>query len=323
MFTIRRTTIDTELLHWLLVILAAVALLLLLATALAADPMGPAALPPTVKLAAGQSLRPFFPEHPPMPERVAAEAAERLWMTFEHQRAGCYAEALAGWEGIRLPHETAVWKEIGMAAALLRMEDLPQALARLERAEQIAPHHPLAAYYRGLVWMRQAERLPAEGYGDRFPAAATPAVERAVYELMAIDDLTEAIERAMVVEMDEPLVPVARAAGRPMAGPQVRDLLAALEAEQFVGDAHFQIYRLHLGRREFADAEDHLHRAVQGGKAAADDLLGLAEALLEAGHRTDAFRVLHEAVALDQPWIDRVCGRIQAWLLAKQPAQWV
>lgn len=45
MITLRHTTIETEFLHWLVLLVAAFAILLALATALAADPMGAAVLP--------------------------------------------------------------------------------------------------------------------------------------------------------------------------------------------------------------------------------------------------------------------------------------
>jgi tetratricopeptide (TPR) repeat protein len=320
--TAHRTTAQTDFLHWLFLLLAAIALLLALATALAADPMGPPALPAEVKTPAVPLARPFFPENPPLAPHIAAETAQKLWMTFEHQQAGCHGDALAGWERIWLPPETAVWREIGMGAALLAMDDLPQALRRLEVAERIVPHHPVVAYYRGLVWMRQAQRL-TEARGDRETGAATIETERAVLELMAIADLEEAIDRADLIDVAERLVVVQPVNGQPMVGPQVRDLLVALGAEHFADEAHRQLFRLHLNRGEFADAERCLAVAVNARVAGTPEMRQLAQAMLVEGETKDALRVMHAVVQLDYPGMDRLCGRIHKWLLPKGPATWL
>lgn len=333
MLTSRYTTVEVEFLHWLVLLIAAIAILLAVASVLAADPMSAKPMlpgdagPPLSLAAADQRDRSFFPENPPLDARAAAKSAARLWMTLEHQQAGCAAEALAGWQEFRLPADTAVWSEIGMAAACVQMDDLAQALSRLERAEAIAPHHPLVAFLRGSVWARQAERMRTLPEGVRVedetgrPMPA-PMVEQAMFELMAIADLQEAIERAGIIDLNEPLVRMPPANGELAPGPRVGDLLVAIGADNFVGDAHGQLFRLHLGRTELAAAERHLTAAAAAGTALPDDHRRLAEVMLEEGLQTEAIRVLHQDLELNHPWMHRVCHELESLLLAKQP-EWL
>jgi tetratricopeptide (TPR) repeat protein len=320
MVTSRHVTVEFEFLHWLVVLVAALAMLLALATALAADPRESPASPDRVQFPGGALARPFFPEHPPLPADAATEIAEKLGMTLAHQRAGCFAEALAGWEEVRLPPETSVWRQIGMAAAQVQMDDLPLALRRLELAEQIAPRHPLIAYYRGLVWKRQAERLAAT---EREAGLADAAAEKGELQRMAIADLRETIERADLVDLAEPLVVIPPESGGQVSDPQVRDLLVALEAERFVDDAHRHLFRLHLDRRELFDADQILDWAVKAGVAGTPEMRQLAQALQKEGQTTEALRVMHEVVRLDHPGMERGWGRIQQWLAEPQSSPWL
>lgn len=332
----RYISVEAELIHWILLIVAAIAILLAIATALAADPMAAgAALPADAGLHAGVTglpggrlERPYFPEFPPQGERTAVEMAGNLWMTLEHQRAGCMPEALAGWEEIRLPIQTAVWREIGMAAAFLQSDDLAQALKHLEVAERLSPHHPVAAYLRGKVWFEMASR-PAETQeeptsGDqREPAPPpTPMVRRAVYEVMAIADLQEAIERAGVVDPGEPLVVLPGVDRDRIAAPSVGELLTAIGGDDFVGQAHRLLYRLHMRRQEWSDAERQLDRAAEAGAAQADDHRNLAAALIEAGERSSATGVLAKDVKLNYPGIYQGCQEVWQWMEGREPWLW-
>ncbi|HEX5103376.1 MAG TPA: hypothetical protein VFV87_06175, partial [Pirellulaceae bacterium] len=215
MITTRHTNLELEFVKWLLLIVAAVALILALATAVAADPMTEPRLLPGDMGAIAQPLptepmrRPFFPEAPPASEFPPAEAAARLWMMLQHHQAGETAAALAGWEQLRLPEHTAHWREIAMAAALLRAGDVQQAALHLDLAQNLAPDHPLVAYYTGLMRLEQAAdagRVP-DGYdlGQTRWCAYTPIEDKAMYEMIARTELEMAIARAGDVRLDEPL----------------------------------------------------------------------------------------------------------------------
>src|SRR5262245_61006820 len=148
-------TAEVELVRWLLLVAAAVALVLAIATALAAaDPMKePRLLPDDMGVIAKPMtpapLKPFFPEEPPVRQIPPAEAATRLWMALDGHRAGCIAEALDGWQQIRLPDETAHWREIAIGAACLQVGDQQRAAVHLRAARQLAPDHAMVAYLMG------------------------------------------------------------------------------------------------------------------------------------------------------------------------------
>src|SRR5215204_6571208 len=102
-------TLEVELLRWMLLAVAALAIILAIATALgAADPMmEPRLLPGDMgelaqPMVPDHLAKPFFPEAPPARDFPPAEAAARLWMTLQNHQAGCMGEALAGWEQLRL-----------------------------------------------------------------------------------------------------------------------------------------------------------------------------------------------------------------------------
>ena len=144
MITTRHIRLEMELIHWLLLVVAAIALILAIATALAAaDPIREPRLLPAGAIAMAKPMtpalvRPFFPEYPPGRIFPPAEAAARLWMTLESQRAGCLGDAISGWEQVGLPDETPHWREIGMAAAYLQAGDLQKAEVHLDVARTYA-----------------------------------------------------------------------------------------------------------------------------------------------------------------------------------------
>jgi hypothetical protein len=215
-----------------------------------------------------------------------------------------------------------------MAAAFLQSDDLPQALKRVEVGERLAPHHPVVAYLRGKVWFELAQRAgeateessPGDQPGRGLPP--TPMVERAVYEMMAIADFQEAIEREDVVDPADALVPFPVLNGQRTGGPCVGELLAAIGGEQFVGHSHRLLYRLHLRRQEFTDAEQQLDQAVQVGVAAFDDHRTLVAAMIEAGDQTAAVRVLGKDMRLHYPWIYDGCQRLRNWMQGAEPWVW-
>lgn len=330
----RHLSVETELIHWILLILAAIAILLAIATALAADPMAAStALPADAGLEAGalsgdRIERPYFPESPPQSQQTAVETAGMLWMTMEHQRAGSMPEAFAGWEKIRLPIQTAVWREIGVAAAFLQSDELVQALKHLEAAEQLSPHHPVVAFLRGKVWLELASR-PAEMTDEPAPgsqrgpvAPPTPMVRRAVYEVMAIADLQEAIEQADVVDPGEPLVAMPAVDRERASAPSVGDLITAIGEQDFVGQAHRLLHRLHLRRQEWSEAERQLDQATETSAALPDDHRNLAAALLEAGDRSGAVRVLGKDLQVHYPWILQGCRQLGKWIQGPEPWLW-
>ena len=334
MITTRHMSVEVELVRWLLLVAAAVALVLAIASALAAAdpmPMAPGLLPDdmgtTARPLAPAPLRPFFPEDPPIRDMPPAEAAVRLSLTLDHQRAGSIADALAGWEQIRLPAETAHWREIAIGAASLRVGDRERALTHLDNARQLAPDHPVVAYFMGVLRMEQAAavgRLPDRpSRGHLLLVASGPFAERAYYQSLAIAELQQAIAGADEVVRDERLLKTDPQLEEAVVVPRVGDLLMALGADNFVRQAHHLLFGLHLDRAEPAKAEIHLDRAAAMGAPVLYGYQDLAEAYLDVGHNTDAIRAAGKDLKVNQPWLPMLCERLGEMWRDAGKADWV
>jgi tetratricopeptide (TPR) repeat protein len=305
-------TLEMEFIKWVLLAILAAALVLVLATVAAADPMlpEPARLPGDMNEIAQPivpDVKPFFPEMAPYPVRDPADVAARIWMTLEHQRAGCVAEALAGWQGIYLGGGAEIWREIAMGAAYLQAADVDQAALHLDAARAMNPEHPVVAYYTGILRLEQAAaavRVPddAPGLHLRMVAFVPERGEQArqQYQLEARQELLMAIAGADMIWLDERLV-IGDRVEEEMVVPRVGDLLVALGADNFVGQAHHLLFGVELDLGATTAAEEHLDLAVATGIA---PLLGyeeLAEAYLEQDQPADALRATRKDIAANYP----------------------
>jgi tetratricopeptide (TPR) repeat protein len=323
-------SLEVELIRWLLLTALAIALVLLVATALAAaDPMSTPNLLPgdmgSIAKPMPETVRPFFPENPPVRELPPAEAAARLGTILENHHAGQIGEALAGWSQVHLPEETAHWREIAIGAAYLRVGDLDRAAIHLGAARQLAPQQPVVAFYMGLLQLERAEnagRAPdaPPGRKDIFAAyTPTPAQDKALYQMLAMFELQEAIAEAGNIRLDEPLL-VTDQQFEEAAVPQVRHLLAALGADNFLGKAHHTLFGLSLSRNELASAEFHLDRAVATGMSALDGYLELAESYLDQGYTAAAIRVAGKDLDSNYPGLRPLCQRLTEMARGAAPA---
>jgi tetratricopeptide (TPR) repeat protein len=332
MITTRHMTLEAELIRWVLLIVAAIALVLAVATLAAADPMmEPQLLPGDMDEIARpipvDSARPYFPETPPAREFPPAEAAARVWTILEHHRAGRALEAIVGWEQLRLPYETAHWREVAMGAAYLQAGDLKQALAHLEAARQTAPEHAVVAYYMGLVRLEQAAAatLVPDGmnFGRARLVAYTPQEDKAVYELLALAELRRATTEAADVRLDERLMATEMAMEEVIVIPRVGDLLAALGATNFAGKAHHMLFGLHLDRGELIEAELNLDMAAATGMATLYGYRDLAEVYLAVGREVDGARAVRKELRLNHPWVGEACERLAEMTHTAARAVWV
>jgi hypothetical protein len=324
--------LEVELIKWMLLALAAIALVLAAATLAAADPMmEPQLLPGDMGVIARpipiEPVRPFFPEETPAREFPPAEAAARLWTILEHHRAGYALEAIEGWEQLRLPAETARWREMAMGAAYLQTGDLKQAMVHLENAEQLAPEHPVVAYYMGLLRLEQAAaatRVPDGVFGGRDRMVAyTPQEDKALYEMLALRELQRATAGAAGVRLDERLMATEMAMEEVIVVPRVGDLLAALGATNFAGKAHHVLFGMHLDRGDLIEAELNLDMAAATGMATLYGYRDLAEAYLAAGRDADGFRAVKKDVRINYPWIGRACERLAEMTHETTKGMWV
>lgn len=333
MITTRHMHAEVELVRWMILILAALALVLAAATLAAADPtMPPRLLPPEIAriakpIAAVDPAPPFFPEAPPAREFPPAEAAARLWRILELQRMGQAAEALAGWEQLRLPVETAHWRELAMGAALLHLGDLKEAHRHLEAARQYAPANPLVAYELGVLRLEQRAavgRAPEHFDRNVQLVAFTPAEDRAVYEMLAIREFNDAIQRAALLRQDDRLLATDAYMEETVIVPRVADLLTAIGAVNFAGKAHNLLFGLHLDRGELLAAELHLDAAVATGIAPLYGYRDLAEAYVAYDQPQALVRLMQKDLDTAAPWLRPATNRLMQWTQeALQPEPWL
>jgi hypothetical protein len=303
-----------EMLKWLVLIAAAIGLVAALATALAAaDPMTePGRLPDDMGLLAKPmpevTVKPYFPEGEPALAMPAEETAARLWMTLEEQRAGRMAQALQGWEGLRLPAETEVWRQVGMAAAHLTEGKLTAAQEHLALARELAPQNAVVAYYTGILRLEQANaavRVPDElTTGDLRLVVHVPArglVTAIFYKAMARAELHQAVAQAGEVRLDQRLIVGNMDMEERIVVPRVGDLLVALQADNFLGKTHHMLFGLELDRGLLTDAELHLDRAVATGIAPLYGYEDLAEAYLAQGNEPAALRTAGKDMQANYP----------------------
>jgi tetratricopeptide (TPR) repeat protein len=313
MITTRHMNLEVELVRWLLLTVAAVALALAAARVLgAADPMEPQLLPKNMDelakpLVPAEALRPFFPETPPARKLTPVEAAVRLWTILEHQRAGRVEEAIEGWEQVRLPEMTAHFREVAMGVAYLRAGDVDRALEHLQTARRMAPDHPVVAYFMGIARLAQAaaaDHVPDRTFDANLRLVAFgPMADKAMYEMLATNELRRAIERVADLRLDERLLETDMLMEETVVAPQVRDLLQALRADNFVGQAHHLLFALQLERGELVAAELNLDAAAATGLATLYGYQDLAEGYLQMDRPTDAIRVLKKDLEANHLWI--------------------
>lgn len=263
MFAERTMRWETELLKWILMLILATALafVLLARTAAGATPDAPRLLPGDM-----QGARPMTP-----PQMV--DPNEQIWEALRLQREGHAEEAIMAWKEVTLPIETEVWRQIAMGAAGLQLGQTEKAAEWLDAAEQLEPQNPLVHYYLALLRLDQAR--DAKEWHDAIGPTTTRLVAyrprqvvpntRGMYELAAMAEFEAAIanaahlDRAMVLAMPDHRTTVT------LAPVTVGDVLVALGAERFEGQAHYMLGAMCLDRGATTAAETHLDAAHAAG----------------------------------------------------------
>jgi hypothetical protein len=332
LITTRHMTIEAEIVRWMLLAAAALALILAIATALASgdSTREPRLLPQNIRDFAkpmpAEIQPPFFPEEPPIRKLPPAEAGARLWVILDNYRAGRFGEALAEWNYVRLPEDTAHWREIAMGVAYLQVGNHPRAADHFGMARQLAPDDAIVAYSTGMLRWEQAKaagRIPDTTDKTQYFVAYTPAEDRDLYQTLAIAEFRFAIARAEDIRLDVPLVAAERQSDEEFIAPTARDLLVALGADNFVGKAHQALFALQLSRGELMDAEFHIRQAAAHGVATLAMYQELTEVYLDQGHGADAIRVGTNGLRAACPWIDALCQRLNAVTLTPARPVWV
>ena len=189
----------------------------------------------------------------------------------------------------------------------------------------MVPHHPVVAYFMGIVHLEQAavaDRIPHRANDANVRLVAFgPMEDKAMYEMLAMNELRHAIARATDVRLDERLLETDVLMEETVDAPQVRDLLASLGADNFVGKAHHLLFALHLERGELVEAELNLDAAAATGLATLYGYQDLAETYLQTNRQVDAIRVLnkdleanHAGVLRAYEWIAQMMKTNVAWV---------
>ncbi|MFO0898630.1 MAG: hypothetical protein U0836_14500 [Pirellulales bacterium] len=211
--------------------------------------------------------------------------------------------ALDRWLTAGLPPQTAEWREVARAAALIDAGQLQAASAVLAVAEEQAPENPLVHYYRGLWRLEQATRQfewpEGRAAAVRLVSAGTAdqsGVRSELQELAATGALERAIEYAPRLDRNQPLLP----AEWPLESrllPNVGDLLQALGAQHFLPTAHLTLAQMFLERSNLELAEVHLDAARMLGSQVVFGYRDLASGYASAGRHADAVRSGFKALA--------------------------
>lgn len=229
-----------------------------------------------------------------------------VWLALSAQAGQRPEAALERWLGARLPPETAVWRDVARAAALIETGRLEAAGAVLSAAEDNAPENPLVHYYRGLWRLEQAARqrewpehlrTAARLVSTSDEGAQFAPLRSCVQELAAIAALEQALATSAGLDLHQPLLP-ARWPLESRYLPTVTDLLQALGAEQFEATAHLTLGQLFLERSNLELAEEHFDAARGLGAQIVFGYGELTEAYAQVGRHAAAVRTGVKSLAL-------------------------
>jgi len=302
MLALRRMTVETEFLKWLVLLFAAGVIALLLATRLAnAAPQEPGRLPDMSAEARPISSVPAATFSPEAGSPLALNDHHQvLWRILERHRTGEVEEAIAQWRQADLPREADTWKGVALGAAYLQAGQHDEAEEWLDLALKANGDNAVAHYYVGLLRIAQADQA-REWHDAIGPPAwmfiALPKVmpnTRSMYELAAIMELEKAIELASLVDIDATLAP-ASVTSNEQSMPTVRDLLTALGAQRYPARAHNALAALYTDHWQLDAAEQHLDAAVTERMNAPFAYRELGIALERVGRYEDAARVFMKA----------------------------
>jgi len=243
--------------------------------------------------------------------------AMALVQIVDMHRANRLEEIETMWDGVTLPRETAVWKEVSLGLVNIKSANWKAAEAHFNEAARLAPHNPLPAYYVAAIRMHQADV-----FDDRFDAAGPDVrglVKRQPPELQlpdavslrdeAIGKLLEAVDLGPVREVDRPLLNVAwvlpsvHSLEMPLTVPTVEDLMDAMGAANWATDAHWRLGNLLLAKGSLLEAEKHWDEAADHGMDLRLEYRELSRRHRAAGNGLDAVRCKLKSIRFGGPYL--------------------
>jgi tetratricopeptide (TPR) repeat protein len=243
----------------------------------------------------------------PMMEVLPVDLNFQLWRILANHRQGEAQAALDGWEQVRLPSDTEVWRHVARGMALLQLGEFERAAWALERAESMQVDNPVVHYAIGILRLEQAHTA-REWYDAVGPTLVRLAAYRprevvpnskSMYELAAMMEFEAALEnadkleRTLVLSMPDHRVQETA----PLA--TVRDLLMAIGMDRFEAQSHNILGAMYIDRGNAAQAEEHLDAAVAQGASVVYGYRDLGALYEQEGRHSDAFRAYLKAMGHD------------------------
>lgn len=287
-------------------LLAAMLLLLILQSTVGAAERGPLA-PPTLSTFDALVASPL----PPLPgvRLTPNDQTLLVWDALGTLRENDYEAAIAMWEGVLLRDEAEVWRQIALGNVHLALGNREEATTALKLAAEIRPDNPVVNYFVGILRLEQARYAPDyydamgietirlvgyQGPHDRYmPDDAVPN-SRSMYRMLARVELEKAVGLAAQVDLDEPLTP--EYDNYVALRPTVRDLLVAMDVENFPARAHNMLGPMCIEDGALDEAEMHIDAARDAGLFVGYSYVDLVTEMEKQGHWLDAARVSAKAV---------------------------
>ena len=305
--------IDYETLKWLLMITLALLLVLIATQTTAAKPVDPT-LVATVTSRVESVLLPESDIAPRTPlessenlgipneeaKRWQTPTARRLWEIFALHEKHELEAAIIGWRELSLFRRDEQWRAVAVGLAYVQLADFDNALCVLEEGDGETPN-PVTYHLRGVVhWMngRLATRAGKLYLAEVHRDAARKNFKKAIATSTQVEPdqklglvftkyISQELGRYETIFPAELLAPTT---------PRVRDLLVALDLEDYVVKSHLGLTAIAMEDGLLEEVEDHLDDVAEIGVDVADLYMALGEACEADGASTSAARVYMKAM---------------------------
>lgn len=185
-------------------------------------------------------------------------------------RSGDFHRVIKAWQNLRMMDDSVTWKQVGIGAAYLQLNQLDQAIEHLNKAVKQDPTNAVAEYFLGRVrreqsrdvpfWFEMNDSVPFRlvAYNQKQPEEADrraraqsrgktvlPPFRNPTFDKQAERHFRRAIGLAPKCDLDRTInvvqPAVQFASQSPLSRPTVRDLLVSLGEENYVEKAHTEL----------------------------------------------------------------------------------
>ena len=195
-----------------------------------------------------------------------------VWNVLTAHRMGDFDRVIGPWKEVPLAPGMSGYRRVALAAIYLEKGDLENAGIEINAAREALPNSPVVHYYAALYRLGQAAGSrdwpdcigPSNIQLASYERSERPIMTASAYELAAANELHEALELNATFNRYAPLLLDGDTA-EPGLRPTVNDLLLALGADRWEGNAHNMLGVHYLARGTASEAETHLDAAVKNG----------------------------------------------------------